>query len=92
MAVEHTYTVAGEEKTRALSRTLAIKEYCKDCCGGQFSEVKLCPAKTCPLWPYRTGKVDESFGVKKKEMSEENKKKAAERMKRLHKKGKLKRK
>jgi hypothetical protein len=31
----------------------AIRAKCIDCCCGQLAEVRLCTAKTCPLWPYR---------------------------------------
>lgn len=32
-----------------------IRAKCLDCCGGQHSEVRLCPAAGCDLWPYRMG-------------------------------------
>jgi len=32
-----------------------IKKYCLWCCNEQINEVKLCPDKICPLWPYRFG-------------------------------------
>lgn len=34
----------------------SIRLKCLDCCCGQPSEVRLCPAENCPLWPYRMGK------------------------------------
>ena len=34
----------------------AIRAKCMDCCYDQRDEVKLCPAKDCPLWPFRLGK------------------------------------
>ena len=34
----------------------AIRAKCMDCCCDQREEVKLCPAKGCPLWPFRMGK------------------------------------
>ena len=34
----------------------AIRAKCLDCCCDQREEVKLCPAKDCPLWPFRMGK------------------------------------
>jgi len=34
----------------------AIHAKCVDCCGGDTSEVKKCPAKGCPLHPFRRGK------------------------------------
>lgn len=35
------------------SKTLAIRAYCFDCCGGNKQEVTLCPSKNCPLWVHR---------------------------------------
>lgn len=34
----------------------AIRAKCLDCCCDQTTEVKLCPASTCPLHPFRFGK------------------------------------
>ena len=38
----------------------AIRAHCLDCCGDQPAEVRLCPSRDCPLWPYRrdTSRVD----------------------------------
>ena len=33
----------------------AIRSKCVDCCNGQRTEVKRCPCRDCPLWPYRMG-------------------------------------
>ena len=33
-----------------------IRAKCLDCVCGQPNEVKLCPTKKCPLWPYRMAK------------------------------------
>jgi hypothetical protein len=35
---------------------VAIRAKCLDCCAGSAHEVRLCVAKTCPSWPFRTGK------------------------------------
>lgn len=51
----------------------AIREKCLDCCCGQPKEVKLCPVTKCPLYEFR-------FGHTKREMSEEARQKARERM------------
>lgn len=56
----------------------AIREKCLDCCGGQTSEVKLCPAEDCPLWNFRMGK---NPFRQKREFTEEQKADLAERMK-----------
>lgn len=34
----------------------AIRQKCLECSCGQVSEVRLCPIKNCPLYPYRLGK------------------------------------
>ena len=34
----------------------AIRAYCVECSGGSTKEVKFCPIKNCPLYPYRMGK------------------------------------
>ena len=45
------------EKTETITSPIkAIRAKCLDCCCDQLSEVKLCPAKDCPLWPFRLGK------------------------------------
>ena len=40
---------------KILTPIKAIRARCLDCCAGQKKEVRLCPAKECPLWPYRMG-------------------------------------
>ena len=49
------------EKT--LTPLKAIRAKCLDCCCGQYSEVKLCPVKDCPLYPYRDGHNPNRKGV-----------------------------
>lgn len=39
-----------------LTPVKAIRAKCLDCCCGQAKEVRLCPLKKCPLFPYRFGK------------------------------------
>ena len=34
----------------------AIRAKCLDCCCGHPSEVRICTALKCPLYPYRMGK------------------------------------
>ena len=41
-----------EEK---LTRSVAIRRKCLDCCGGSKSEVRQCSTTKCPLWKYRMG-------------------------------------
>ncbi len=33
-----------------------IRKKCLDCAGGQYKQVRLCNALSCPLYPYRMGK------------------------------------
>jgi hypothetical protein len=33
----------------------AVRRHCLSCCNGSSNEVKLCPARSCPLWPFRHG-------------------------------------
>ena len=40
-------------------RGRAIRLSCLGCCNEQSVEVGLCPAKLCPLWPYRRGHGEE---------------------------------
>lgn len=66
------------ENTRMTPKK-AIKAKCLDCCCGQSNEVKLCRAKTCPLWRWRRGREEHDelyvkrpappggYGFKKKE-------------------------
>lgn len=55
----------------------AIREKCLHCCCGAVSEVRDCTCATCPLYPYRLGKNPFS---KKREMTDEQKEAAAERL------------
>lgn len=55
----------------------AIREKCLDCCCGQANEVKLCPSEKCALHPFRFGKNPYRA---KREMTEEQKKALAERL------------
>ena len=55
----------------------AIRKYCLDCCLKNANEVKLCPSENCPLHPFRFGK---SPFRAKRELTEEQKTAAAERL------------
>jgi hypothetical protein len=48
--------VAREAGHKQMSPLEAIRLKCLDCCCYQPSEVRLCEAVTCPLWPFRGGK------------------------------------
>lgn len=58
----------------------AIKLKCLDCSSYNTNEIKECPVKNCPLYPFRLG--NNPFR-KKKELSEEERTKLSERMKNL---------
>ena len=58
----------------------AIKLKCLDCSTYNINEIKECPVKKCPLYPFRLGK---NPFRKKKELSEEERNKLSERMKNL---------
>ena len=62
----------------------AIRQHCLDCCCGQVNEVKLCPATSCSLHPYRFGKNPNS----KRTMTDEQRQAAAERLKAAREKSK----
>ena len=44
-----------ETKTGHATPLRAVRQHCVMCCNGSSSEVRLCPAKACPLWPFRHG-------------------------------------
>ena len=57
----------------------AIKLKCLDCSSYNTNEIKECPVKNCPLYPFRLGKNP----FRKRELSEEERTKLSERMKNL---------
>ncbi len=65
----------------------AIRANCLECCCGSAYEVKLCPIESCPLYPYRLGK---NPYLPKRELTEEQRKAAAERFARNMAKSRLK--
>lgn len=56
----------------------AIKEKCLDCCCGIKSEIDRCPVTKCALYEFRKGK--NPYSKRGKNMTEEQKEAAAERM------------
>lgn len=58
----------------------AIRLKCMDCSGGKMNEVEKCPCDQCALWPFRFGK--NPFRTKR-ELSEEQRKAAAERLRKI---------
>ena len=57
----------------------AIKLKCLDCSTYNINEIKECPVKNCPLFPFRLGKNP----FRKRELSEEERTKLSERMKNI---------
>lgn len=45
---------------RKLTPLRAIAAFCKFCSGDDPREVKLCPSVSCPLYPYRLGRLPEN--------------------------------
>lgn len=54
----------------------AIRAKCLDCCCDQTTEVKLCPASTCPLHPFRFGKNP----FRKRELTDEQREELCQRL------------
>lgn len=52
--LEDTETEDGN--TKVMTPMKAIRAKCLDCCAGQYSEVKMCPCTTCPLYDFKLGK------------------------------------
>ena len=48
----------------------AIRAKCLDCCCFNPNEVRLCTAKDCPLWVYRSGHKPVDPNKPKKQISE----------------------
>ena len=69
-----------ENKVSALK---AVRLKCLDCSCGSAHEVSLCPIENCPLFPFRFGK--NPFRAKR-EMTDEQKAAAKERLARSRKK------
>ena len=70
------------EKTKPIPPLKAIRAKCLDCCLDNTNEARLCPAKGCPLWPFRLGK--NPYRTPRR-MTEEQRQAAAERLRRLRK-------
>lgn len=68
-----------EEQEKHLSPLKSIRKKCLDCCCGSPNEVKLCHVIDCPLYVYRLGKNP----FRKKELSEEQREDARERINKM---------
>lgn len=87
--IKHTFKICSVEYTRNISPSKAIKYFCKDCSGdgyNGYANVNECHLKDCPLWPFRTGKLDPEFAYAKRKFSKEQKEAMANRMKKTQKK------
>lgn len=65
-----------------MSPLKSIRAFCLDC-NGTANEVKLCPCTNCALYAFRLGK---SPNHKPRQMTEEQRKAASDRMKKMHEK------
>ena len=54
----------------------AIRLKCLDCSSYNILEIKECPVKNCPLYPFRQGKNP----FRKRELTDEQRKKIGERL------------
>ena len=55
--LEDTEDVETEDGNAKVMTTMkAIRAKCLDCCGRQYSEVKMCSCINCPLYDFRLGK------------------------------------
>ena len=62
----------------------AIRLKCLDCSCGSNEEVKNCFAKKCPLYQFRLGyKLDENGNRRKRDLTDEQRQKMAERLKKV---------
>lgn len=51
-----TASAAREAGHKPQSPLEAIREKCRDCSNYRLSEIRLCEAMNCALWPFRAGK------------------------------------
>lgn len=51
---QHKIRVLHGERTVGLTPTSAIRYFCSECVQWQLSEVRLCTAVMCPLYPFRS--------------------------------------
>lgn len=69
---------------KEVSPMKAIRQKCLDCSCGSSEEVKNCFAKKCPLYQFRFGyKLDENGNRRKRDLTDEQRQKMAERLKKV---------
>ena len=76
----------NSEEKKLTNPVKAIRAKCLDCCCGQTKEVELCASSQCPLHPFRFGRNPYRT---KREMSDEQKAAAAERLKQAREEAKM---
>ena len=56
MAIRHKIRADGNGGTKVVTLTArrAIVEYCKECVGFNYAEIRRCTSRLCPLYPFRT--------------------------------------
>ena len=67
-----TADVAREAGHASQSPLKAIRAKCFDCSGYQVSEVRLCEAVKCPLWPFRPGRHPRWVDARKTPLTDAN--------------------
>lgn len=70
----------GYEKISPLK---AIKQFCYECSGESFNEVRLCTSKICALYPFRLG--FNPFTERDYSPTDEQRQAAADRLRKYHK-------
>ncbi len=73
------------DKTHRKSPIKAIRAKCLDCCCGNHAEVKVCTAKDCPLFYFKSGRNPYR---QPRELSEEQRQATAERFRKAREKKK----
>ena len=82
MSVKHTIRTSENGRVELeIHPTLAIKLKCMDCMGYEGNP-KDCTSTLCPLYPFRGRTLRSMHGYKPREMSEEQKAKLAEGLRR----------
>jgi hypothetical protein len=56
MSKKYSSMAKGGSMNQITSPIKAIRAYCLDCSNGQYSVVRKCPCKKCPLFAFRFGK------------------------------------
>lgn len=60
-ALKKAGVVKPKKPLEQLTPMQAIKQKCLDCSNMERKEVSMCPVKTCPLWPKRSGRKSKKY-------------------------------